>query len=172
MAQKQTPQKGRTTALRDSVGQVWLAGLGALAVAEEEGNKMFRNLMKRGEKIEKTLVKKGEGVDRMGRARLRQITNRAESMSGGMLGRVNSGLDASMTTVLHRLGVPTSREITNLARRVETLSATLAEGTPRRVTVRATTRKTSARKTTARKTTRRPARTRTVAVSTTTAPSA
>ena len=40
---------GRTPMLRDSVEQVWLAGLGALALTEEEGLRFFRRLVKKGE---------------------------------------------------------------------------------------------------------------------------
>ena len=38
--------------VRESAHRIWLAGLGALAAAEEEGNKVFRGLVERGEKFE------------------------------------------------------------------------------------------------------------------------
>ena len=37
-----TRKNGGTQAVRESVEQVWLAGLGALALTEEEGSKFFR----------------------------------------------------------------------------------------------------------------------------------
>jgi hypothetical protein len=39
--------------------QVWLAGLGALAVAEQEGNDLFKQLVKKGREAEKVLEKTG-----------------------------------------------------------------------------------------------------------------
>lgn len=134
-----TARTGRAPALRDSMEQVWLAGLGALAVAEEEGERFFRTLKKRGEGIERTLVKKGAGlekelvqkragIERAGRERLRQVTTAAEDATGGAIGRLGAGFDGAMTTVLHRLGVPTAKEIASLTRRVETLTTTLAKG--------------------------------------------
>ena len=48
-----TRRNGGTPAMRESVEQVWLAGLGALALTEEEGSKFFRALVKKGEGIEK-----------------------------------------------------------------------------------------------------------------------
>jgi len=38
--------------VKESANQIWLAGLGAYAKAEEEGTKLFDNLVHDGEKIE------------------------------------------------------------------------------------------------------------------------
>ena len=39
--------------VKDSAQQIWLAGLGAFAKAQEEGNKVFDALVKEGETIQK-----------------------------------------------------------------------------------------------------------------------
>ena len=39
--------------VRESAQQIWLAGLGAYAKAQEEGNKVFDALVKEGETIQK-----------------------------------------------------------------------------------------------------------------------
>ncbi|MCH7891294.1 MAG: phasin family protein, partial [Gemmatimonadetes bacterium] len=51
----------------ESASKIWLAGLGALSVAEEEGGKLF-----------KTLVKKGEGFEKRGKKRLEKVQNTVE----------------------------------------------------------------------------------------------
>src|SRR5215467_10037571 len=38
--------------LKESVHRIWLAGLGALAAAEEEGSKIFSRLVERGKDVE------------------------------------------------------------------------------------------------------------------------
>ena len=38
--------------LKDSAHKIWLAGLGALAAAEQEGTKMFNRLVDRGREVE------------------------------------------------------------------------------------------------------------------------
>ena len=38
--------------VKESANQIWLAGLGAYAKAEEEGSKLFDNLVHDGEKLE------------------------------------------------------------------------------------------------------------------------
>ena len=47
-------RNGRSATLRESMEEVWLAGRGALAIAEEEGSKFFHSLVKRGEGFETT----------------------------------------------------------------------------------------------------------------------
>ena len=50
MAKKQ--EKKVYEDMRESAHKIWLAGLGALAKAEEEGTKVFHNLVEAGEKFE------------------------------------------------------------------------------------------------------------------------
>ena len=107
-------KNGRTPTLRDSVEQVWLAGLGALAVTEQEGSRFFR-----------TLVKRGEGFEKDAKVRLRKAVTAAKAVPGATIERIESGIDDTMTGVLRRLGVPTKREITSLTRRVEGLATSL-----------------------------------------------
>src|SRR4051812_43180097 len=45
--------------LKGTPDRVWLAGLGALAVAAQEGNDLFQQLVQKGREVEKTLEKAG-----------------------------------------------------------------------------------------------------------------
>ena len=49
--------------LKTSAHRIWLAGLGAMAVAEEEGSKLFKSLVERGESYE------GKGREELDRIR-------------------------------------------------------------------------------------------------------
>ena len=116
MTTKVTKKTERPTAMaRESVEQVWLAGLGALAMAENEGSKLF-----------KTLVKKGEALDKQGRARLQKAVDRTMARVSdartATVGRIEGTFDDGVSAVLGRLGVPTRRDIAALTRRVETLT--------------------------------------------------
>ena len=138
-----TRKTERAPMLRESVEQVWLAGLGALALTEEEGTRFFR-----------TLVKKGEGFERQTSRRLEKAAESARQSSGAAMARIESRFDDTMSGVLNRLGVPTKREIDSLARRVEGLKTSLERQAPRgRATAAGTTRTRTAaprtRKTTA-----------------------
>ena len=123
MAQTTRKTNGRTTPmLRDSVGQIWLAGLGALALTEQEGTRFF-----------KTLVKRGEGFERTTRARLDKAMSSAREVPNTAMSRIEETFDDTMTGMMQRIGVPTKREINTLARRVEGLAASIERRTaPRR----------------------------------------
>lgn len=109
-----------TLAMRESVEQVWLAGLGALALTEEEGSKFFR-----------ALVKKGEGIEKRSRARLNDTMQAARNAPSTTLSKLERQVDSTLENVMHRLGVPTRTEINSLSRRIEGLAHSM-EKTPRR----------------------------------------
>ncbi len=115
-----TRRNGGTPAVRESVEQVWLAGLGALALTEEEGSKFFR-----------ALVKKGEGIEKRSRARLADTMEAARNAPSTTLSKLERQVDTTLENVMHRLGVPTRSEISSLSRRIEGLAQSL-EKTPRR----------------------------------------
>lgn len=98
--------------LKESAQRIWLAGLGALSVAEEEGSKMFNSLVERGERWEK------EGKERAEHGR-----ERARSRVSETVDEVESRIDQRVTETMHRFGVPSRDEIRDLSRRVEELNA-------------------------------------------------
>ena len=100
--------------IMDSAHKVWLAGLGAVAMAEEEGGKFFASLMEKGQKLEgksKEQVEKARGT-------VAGMKTVAESY-WETFGRT---LDDQMTAVIHRIGVPTKDEIEALTKKVEDLT--------------------------------------------------
>jgi poly(hydroxyalkanoate) granule-associated protein len=104
--------------IRRSAQQIWLAGLGAFALAGEEGGRLFSSL-----------VKKGQGVEKLNKVRFEKVMTRighARENAGRMIGRVGNPLDAGMTVALHQLGVPTRKEIVTLTKRVEELTRVVA----------------------------------------------
>jgi poly(hydroxyalkanoate) granule-associated protein len=136
--------------------RVWLAGLGAAAFAQEEGGRLLALLVSMGEQTEKQL-RKARLTARLPaglspRAAVAGAANAAEDVWK----RVQTVLDAQITTGLHRLGVPTREEIAALTRRIEALTASiegLRVGRPARARKAAGPRKTTGTKRT--RTTRR-----------------
>jgi poly(hydroxyalkanoate) granule-associated protein len=103
---------GRAQALQGSVEQVWLAGLGALALTEEEGSKFFHSL-----------VKKGEVVERRSKARLEDVMDAAKRVPAAAINTIERRTDETFQNVIKRLGIPTRRDIDLLTRRIEKLTA-------------------------------------------------
>lgn len=106
--------------LKDSAHRIWLAGLGALAAAGEEGTKMFDRLVDRGREYETK-----------GRDEARKQYEGAKTSTDDFLKTWSDKLDESVTKALHRMGVPSRDEIHNLTRRVEELNAKVEMLKPR-----------------------------------------
>jgi poly(hydroxyalkanoate) granule-associated protein len=111
----------RVETLRQPVEKIWLAGLGALALTEEEGTRLF-----------KSLVKRGQGFEKDTRAMLGHAVETTKAAPGELVTRLESGVTETITGVLQRIGVPTQREINALTRRVEGLATTLEHKPARR----------------------------------------
>jgi poly(hydroxyalkanoate) granule-associated protein len=119
---KKTTKHLQPTTIRRSAQQIWLAGLGAFALAGEEGGKLFGSL-----------VKKGQGVEKLNKTRLEKVFSRVGKVgervredAGRAINRIGNPLDAGMTVALHQLGVPTRKEIVTLTKRVEELTRVVA----------------------------------------------
>lgn len=113
--------------LKESVHRIWLAGLGALAAAEEEGSKLFSRLVDRGRDVES----KGKvEVDKM-KSEVGRVTSQAKSQAENAFETWGSKFDEKLTSTLHRLGVPSRDEIRNLTTRVEELNAKIEQLKPR-----------------------------------------
>jgi poly(hydroxyalkanoate) granule-associated protein len=109
--------------IKDSVHRIWLAGLGALAAAEEEGSKLFSRLVDRGRDVE---AKGKVEVDKL-KTEAEKVKAKAESTFESWGGK----FDETLTSALHRLGVPSRDEIRNLTQRVEELNAKVESLKPR-----------------------------------------
>lgn len=109
--------------LKESAHEIWLAGLGAFALAGEEGSRVFRSL-----------VKKGEGLEKTNKARINKLAERADDMRGdarSAVAKLATPIEAGMTNAMHRLGVPTRKEIATLTRRVEELTRVVSKSKSR-----------------------------------------
>lgn len=104
---KQTVDIKLPEELKESAHKIWLAGLGALATAEEEGGKIF-----------KKLVEKGEGLEARGKETLEDAKTKVTNVWDEVEGKV----DEKVTAALHRMGVPSREEIQKLTKKVEELS--------------------------------------------------
>ena len=112
--------------MKDSAQKIWLAGLGALATAEEEGGKLFKNLVKKGEEYE--VRGKAELGKEFGKLKdiVVEVRGKAGKAFEEVSGKVGEKLDDQVAAALARIGVPSKDEIATLTARVEELT-TLVE---------------------------------------------
>ncbi len=125
-ADKQNPIKmltGGTRDLRKYTHQIWLAGLGAFARAEEEGSKLFDTLVEVGRDLE------GKTRD-ISENRVEEIKERVKSRTGETMGKMEKAFDDRLNKALSKLGIPNKREVEALQKRVQELTAALDSMSP------------------------------------------
>jgi poly(hydroxyalkanoate) granule-associated protein len=98
--------------IRDSAQQIWLAGLGAYAKAQEEGNKVFDALVREGETIQAKTRKVAED----------KVAEMAAKATGTW-DKLEQVFENRVSKALNSLGVPTKADIDDLAQRVAALTA-------------------------------------------------
>jgi poly(hydroxyalkanoate) granule-associated protein len=121
MVKKSKSKKKLQDDIRDSASKIWLAGLGAFRVAEQEGSKLFNTLVEEGERFsKKTGAEVGKAAEK---AREAGEKVRSEAREGWS--RVEKGLDRAVADTLRTMGVPTRNEVESLSRRIEELTIAL-----------------------------------------------
>ena len=96
--------------IRESAQQIWLAGLGAFAKAQREGNKVFDALVHQGESIQQKTRKIAEG----------KVTEMAAKATGTW-DKLEQVFENRVARSLNSLGVPTKGDVAALAKRVAEL---------------------------------------------------
>lgn len=136
--------------LQESAQRIFLAGLGALSKAEEEGSRLFKKLVKKGEQYDGPGVEQAEAVRAQLESGITQLRRRATEVQeeadkqarkareamDGQVSRARQGLDSlvegledrieqAVTVALRGLGVPTRDEIDALQKSLRQLSKNL-----------------------------------------------
>jgi poly(hydroxyalkanoate) granule-associated protein len=112
-------------AVKESAQQIWLAGLGAFAKAQEEGTKVFETLVKEGGSIQ--MRTRAVAEEKIG-----EVTGKVTKVAGEVSKQATQSWDKleqvfeqRVERALNRLGVPSSKEVQALTARVEELNASV-----------------------------------------------
>jgi poly(hydroxyalkanoate) granule-associated protein len=113
--------------VKDSAQQIWLAGLGAFAKAQEEGGKVFEALVKEGVSLQRKTQAVAE-------ERIGDVTGKMSTLAEGVSAKAGQGWDKlesifedRVSKALNRLGVPSSKDVDALVERIDALSAQVAK---------------------------------------------
>lgn len=116
--------------VKDSAQQIWLAGMGAFAKAQEEGGKVFEALVKEGT----SLQKKTQGL---AEDKISEVTGKMSAMAGSVTAKAGQNWDKlesifeqRTAKALNTLGVPTAKDVDALVKRVDALTAAVAKLNP------------------------------------------
>ncbi len=132
--------------IRDSAQQIWLAGLGAFSKAQEEGGKVFQALVKEGMTIQRRTQDNAGGKLNEASSRMASMATELSSMASGQWDKLESLFEERVSRAMKKLGVPTSRDIDDLAARIDELDRTVAALRTGQAATRAAVHKTAARK--------------------------
>ena len=124
--QPKPDDKQLSKAIRASAQQIWQAGLGAFAKAQEEGGKAFARLVKDGTELQKRTQKLAE-------EKVSDVSDTVTRMAENVSKKASSSWDKleqvfedRVARSLTSLGVPTQQDIQGLTQRVEKLSKQVA----------------------------------------------
>jgi poly(hydroxyalkanoate) granule-associated protein len=118
---------------------VWLAGLGAMAKAQEQGSKAIEALVKDGLAFQRK--SQAEAQQRLQEAteRLSHMASDFGQQATGRVDKLEHLFEDRVAKALHRLGMPTLLDIQTLNDRVAQLEAQLAALQPKRASQTAST---------------------------------
>jgi poly(hydroxyalkanoate) granule-associated protein len=112
--------------VKDSAQQIWLAGLGACAKAQEEGSKVFDALVKEGMSIQRKTQAAAEEKLSEATARMATMATGLSSKATGQWDKLENIFEERVSRALKKLGVPSSKDIDELIERIEELNRNVA----------------------------------------------
>ncbi len=107
--------------IRESANRIWLAGLGAFAKTQEEGEKLFQSLVTEGEAVEQRARKAAEAQFEDAKGKVVEFRGKANQQ----FDRLEELFQERVAQVLTRLGIPTQEDIQELTKRVEALNESI-----------------------------------------------
>ena len=141
--------------VKESAQQIWLAGLGAFAKAQEEGGKVFEALVKEGTSIQRKTQAAAEEKISEATNRMATMATDISSKASGQWGKLEDIFEERVSKALNKLGVPSSKDIDVLIARIEELNRNVAKLSAKSAAAprasKAAPRKAAAKRTTARK---------------------
>lgn len=131
--QKTTPEKKTgaqlSSTVKDSAQQIWLAGLGAFAKAQEEGGKVFDALVKEGLSIQRKTQSVAEEKITEATSKMTTMATDITSKASGQWDKLENIFEDRVAKALNKLGVPSAKDVAALSARVDALSKQIQTAT-------------------------------------------
>jgi poly(hydroxyalkanoate) granule-associated protein len=112
--------------IKESAQQIWLAGLGAFAKAQEEGGKVFDNLVKEGSSLQRKTQAAAEERISEATSRMASMATDISSKASGQWDKLEGIFEERVAKALKKLGVPSAKEIDVLIERIDELKRSVA----------------------------------------------
>ena len=103
--------------IKNSINNIWLAGLGVASLAQKETFKVYD-----------ALIKEGKNLETKSKKTVKQVSTKAEKRFVGMrkiadkqFNKVENLFESRIETVLKKLDIPTTKDISSLSKKVDLL---------------------------------------------------
>ena len=111
--------------MKDSAQQIWQAGLGALAKAQEEGGKVYDNLVKEGSPLQQTTqqaqTKLAQAAEKMS-----HLASQMGESANVQIDKLEHIFEKRVAKAMESMGLPSTKDLADLEARVALLEQQLA----------------------------------------------
>ena len=111
----------------DSAQQLWTAGVDAITKAQEESNRVLESLVKEGHDIQERTVKFADQKVVEVADKVSKLADTVSNKATQQWDKLEQVFEERVARALGRLGVPTNKDIQQLAERIDQLSVAIAE---------------------------------------------
>lgn len=107
--------------IKRNSNRIWLAGLGAYALMEEEGKELFERLVDKGQVFEKENNSRGQQL--VADSKLDELKNRANQT----MDRIERAFDLRVSSALGRLGISRKSDLELLHDKIDRLAEAMEQ---------------------------------------------
>ena len=144
-----------TDKVKEQAQQIWLAGLGAFAKAQQDGTKAFEKLVSDGISMQRKVQVTAEEKMAEATKKVSQAAHQFNERATGQWDKLETIFEDRVSKALARLGIPTAADLDALHQRIAALEAQLGKAAPasakKAATGKATAKKVVAKNTAAKK---------------------
>lgn len=109
-------------AVKESAQQIWLAGLGAFAKAQEGGGKVYESLMKEGLSIQRKTQAAAEEKISEATGKMANMAGDIQSKAGQQWDKLENIFEERVAKAMNKLGVPSAKDVDALIARIDELN--------------------------------------------------
>ena len=109
-------------AVKESAQQIWLAGLGAFAKAQEGGGKVYESLMKEGLSMQRKTQAAAEERISEATSKMANMAGDIQSKAGQQWDKLENIFEDRVAKALNKLGVPSAKDVDALIARIDELN--------------------------------------------------
>ena len=122
-----SPSEPLPPSVKDSAQQIWQAGLGAFTRAQAEGSKAFEALVQEGVNMQRKTQAAAEERIADATHKMTSMANELSSKATGQWDKLENIFEDRVAKALHKLGVPSAKDVDALIARIEALNKTVQE---------------------------------------------